>query len=79
MLISATSNTGTSLIASAVARYFSAADCLGSHTHPRRRANRVCLGLLLVQLFHPNWLSPFFPRFIDSVLPTNHLFGHERP
>src|SRR2546428_10849097 len=48
---------------------------LCSSTLVRRRTNRVRIPS--VHLCHPNLLSPF--SFINSVLPTNHLFGHHQP
>jgi hypothetical protein len=40
------------------------------------RGSRLC-GRIVFHLLHPDSSAHF--RFIDSVLPTKHLFGHDRP
>ena len=49
---------------------------LSTNAPSPRHADRVSVATLF-HLCHPNSLGPFC--FIDSVLPTKHLFGHDRP
>jgi hypothetical protein len=65
-----------SLTTPAVARVFSFAyHWIRAHFFVGARTASVSVGS--IQLCHPNLLSPF--PFIRSVLPTNHLFDHDRP
>ena len=68
--------TALSLTTPAVSRDFISYFFLSTNTPSPRHADRVSVAALF-HLCHPNSLGPF--RFINSVWPTNHLFGHYRP
>jgi len=56
-------------------RFYSWVFCARTHLcHDTRIA---CLWPYVFQSRHPNSSAHF--GFIDSVLPTKHLFGHDRP
>jgi hypothetical protein len=52
-------------------------NCDSVRAHLFVGARTAFVSFASVHLCHPNLLSPF--PFINSVLPTNHLFGHDQP
>ncbi len=65
-----------SLTTPAIARAF----CFAYHSiraHPCGGARTASVCVASIHLRHPNLLGPSV--FINSVLPTNHLFDHHRP
>jgi hypothetical protein len=68
--------TALSLTTPAVSRDFIPGFSAQEHTSSMTREPRVC-GRIIFPSRHPNRSAHV--RFIDSVLPTKHLFGHDRP
>jgi hypothetical protein len=68
--------TALSLTTPAVSRDFIPGFSAQAHTSSMAREPRVCDRIVFPSR-HPNRSAHV--RFIDSVLPTKHLFGHDRP